>query len=114
MNIRPIDLQVMLPHVTDIGKVQATQNQQQIVQQQQFAEQLQRQVDARQSQVEKTKKTEMPRIHREKQEEQEQHTAGGQQHKRDAEKEKSQEKMHSETHVDELDPVRGHNIDIVS
>lgn len=114
MNIRPIDLQVMLPHVTDIGKVQATQNQQQIVQQQQFAEQLQRQVDARQGQVEKTKKTEMPRIHREKQKEQEQHTTGDQQRKREAEESKQQEKLRAETHGNGFDPVRGHNIDVVS
>ena len=114
MNIRPIDLQVMLPHVTDIGKVQATQNQQQIVQQQQFAEQLQHQVDARQSQVEKTKRTEMPRIHREKQEEREQHTAGEQQHKREQKDAKPQEKTHAETQGNDFDPVRGHNIDIVS
>lgn len=66
MNIRPIDLQVIIPHATDIGKMQATQNSQQVTQQQLFAEQLQRQTAAQQGQVQGAQRVEMTRIHRDK------------------------------------------------
>lgn len=114
MSIRPIDLQVMMPHVTDIGKVQATQNQQMVTQQQQFAEQLQRQVEARQGQVEGTKKTEMPRVHREKSDARE-HSAGGRQQPDDqGSKRHESESQQAELHGVDFDPVRGHHIDIES
>lgn len=114
MSIRPIDLQVMLPHVTDIGKVQATQNQQMVVQQQQFAEQMQRQVEARRGQVEGTKKTEMPRVHREKPDEGQQHSAGAHSDQQESSKRQDAEQQRHESHGVDFDPVRGHYIDIDS
>lgn len=113
MSIRPIDLQVMMPHVTDIGKVQATQNQQMVTQQQQFAEQLQRQVEARQGQVEGTKKTEMPRVHREKSDAGG-HSGGGRQQGDQESKRHEADSHQAESHGVDFDPVRGHHIDIES
>ena len=112
MNIRPIDLQVMIPHATDIGKVQATQNHQQVIQQQQFAEQMQRQVEAQQGQVQGALRVEMPRVHREKQETSGGHAGSDQSGKRDA-KHREKEGTHADQGKDG-DPVRGHKIDIVS
>ena len=56
----------------------------------------------------------MPRIHREKPEEREEHTAGDQQHKHEPKNAKTQENKHAEAQGNDFDPVRGHNIDIVS
>lgn len=51
MNIRSIDLQVLIPQANEVGKMQHTNNQQPIAQQQDFAAQWQRIAQDRQQQV---------------------------------------------------------------
>ena len=62
MNIRSIDLQVLIPRATDASRVQQQQNQQPIVQQQQAAEQQQQLAANRQHQVQALVKSEGKKI----------------------------------------------------
>ncbi len=114
MNIRPIDLQVIIPHATDIGKMQATQNNQQITQQQQFAEQLQRQAAEQQGQVQGTLRVEMPRVHRDKEGGAGNQPSGRQHGQRERRDEPGSGQPDKPMAADAgCDPVRGKKIDIM-
>ena len=52
MNIRPIDLQVLIPRATDVAKISAVADQHATTQQQQLATQFQQLANERQQQVE--------------------------------------------------------------
>ena len=113
MTIRPIDLQVVLPHATDVGRAQAIQNDQSVVSQQLFAEKLLKEAQEKRGQVQETQRSEFGKI------------------KRDKEKERKKKNKpndtvfpkHTETkesqgkNIDKkgsLDPVLGKNLDISS
>ena len=111
MNIRPIDLQVLIPHTTEVSRTQAITNQQGIQQQQQFAEQFQKISADMQHQVQSTSKSVDGKVHREKDKNQEQQQSSGKQRDKtvilsDKEKEAVAK--------DEPDPIKGHIIDIIT
>lgn len=62
MNIRSIDLQVLIPHATEVGKVQHNTNQQSALQQHDFATQWQKIAQDRQQQVQTVNESENPNI----------------------------------------------------
>lgn len=106
LTIRPVDLQVVIPRVTEVAKTQHTTNQQDTLQQQQFAGQWQQIAANRQQQVQGTKKDET-KVGRER------HT---QEHSSEKEGQKHHEDKHSdadmENHPSNQDPVRGNLVDI--
>ena len=109
MNIRSIDLQVLIPRTTDVAKSQAVNDRQGMQQQQQFAEQFQKITTELQHQVQSTAKSTGSKIerdgHRNRQNPQDSHPG----------KDKTfQQEEQAENAVDQPDPIRGHNIDIVT
>ncbi|WP_093791708.1 hypothetical protein [Sporomusa acidovorans] len=64
MSIRSIDMQVLIPKATEVGKQQNNLTQQSITQQQQFAEQMQKMAEVRQHQVQEIVKSKDGRIER--------------------------------------------------
>lgn len=111
MSIRPVDLQVLIPRATEVGRHQQTADQQLTNQQQQFAEQLQQIAQSRQHKVQGTPKNEGGKVQREKDQE-EKNGRGGQNHQKhqEAQAKENSQGGHVETSVN--DPVRGHLIDI--
>lgn len=69
MSFRPVDMQVILPQVTDAGRMQAVQNNQNNVAQNLFAEKLQKETEQRQEQVQKVVKVELGKITRDQEKE---------------------------------------------
>lgn len=65
MSFRPVDMQLAFQQVVDAGRVQASQNNQNNVAQNFFAEKLQKETDQRQEQVQKAAKVEFSKITRE-------------------------------------------------
>lgn len=109
MNVRPMDMQVLIPHATDVGKAQHHANQQTMTQQQQFAEQLQKTNERRQKQVQGSEKSEGNKIKREdKREEKRQGKEGFGEKERKALPAAEVEK----TEKVSQDPLRGRCIDI--
>lgn len=110
MNIRSIDLQVLIPQATEVSKTQHTANQQSAAQQQQFAAQWQRIAENRQQQVQVVNQSEGKRIKEQKespnkQSSQEQESEQKQQDRQD----NATNHAVTSTHAD---PIRGHVIDI--
>ncbi|QJW48390.1 hypothetical protein HA075_23475 [bacterium BFN5] len=64
MNIRPVDLQIIIPKATEVGKTQAFMNQQSTIQQQYSEEKNQKIADQRLQQVQETFKNEGGKIQR--------------------------------------------------
>ncbi|GBG56271.1 hypothetical protein SPFL3102_00518 [Sporomusaceae bacterium FL31] len=64
MNIRPVDLQIIIPKSTEVGKTQAFMNQQSLIQQQYSEEKNQKIADQRLQQVQETFKNEGGKIQR--------------------------------------------------
>ena len=71
MSLRPIDMQVVLPHATDVGRVQAVQNDQSTTSQELFAEKLMKEAQGRESQVQETQRSEFGKVTRDKEKEKE-------------------------------------------
>lgn len=111
MNIRPIDLQVLIPQATEAGKTQHTTNQQAAMQQQEFAALWQRISAERQQQVQNPEKSEGGKVTREKQppEKREQRQGQPKDSEADPEPNNKPAKMAGSQFAD---PVRGHTIDI--
>lgn len=65
MSLRPVDLQVLLPQVSEVNRNQPVQNQQGQTQQQQFAAQLQKQAEMQRQQIQESDKTEGSKIDKE-------------------------------------------------
>ncbi len=121
MSIRPVDMQVILPHVTDVGKVQAVQNDQAATSQQLFAEKLQREAQMKQEQVQESKRAEFGKVTRDKEKEQQQ--KGGKKKQqmspgkedKDANEALQEKKMQQRTILSGMtDPIRGKNLDVSS
>lgn len=103
MNIRSIDLQVLIPRATEVSKIQQTNDHQSALQQQENAAAQQQLSVARQQQVQRTPQSEGGKI------------------EPDAKREGQAEHHHRDDahHADEndsldgsQDPLRGHHIDI--
>ncbi|CUH96116.1 hypothetical protein P22_2204 [Propionispora sp. 2/2-37] len=105
MNIRSIDLQVLIPRATEVAKTQNTFDQQNTVNQQQSAEQWQKISADRQHQVQNTPKNEGGKI-KERGESPSQHQ---QQH---AQSHSAHAEQEEDEGIKSEDPVRGHTIDI--
>lgn len=113
MSIRPVDLQVILPHATDVGKVQAIQNDQAATSQQLFAEKLMREAQERQGQVQETQRSEMGKVTRDKEkDQQERKKKKKQQNVASEQKEKPEVKVNYKDRKGSLDPLIGKNLDI--
>lgn len=107
MTIRPIDMQIIIPRATEVGKAQHTLDQQNIQQQQHFAAQWQQISEKRQQQVQHTGKSEQGKVNREKESKQ-QFFSERDHHESDT-KEKDDEDHSPQTNPD---PIRGSRIDI--
>lgn len=109
MTIRPIDMQVLIPHATDVGKAQHHANQQTMTQQQQFAEQLQQTNERRQKQVQGSNKSEGSKIKRDNRQEEKRQSKGGNEQER-----KKESLLPEEANAanNAKDPLRGRCIDI--
>lgn len=108
MSINPIELQVLIPKSTEVGKAQQVVNRQDTLQQQHVAEQWKDISTNRQQQVQSTSKNEGGKVGREKQAKEQNHSQNEQQHR---------DKKHNNSDVtinraSNDDPVRGHLIDI--
>jgi hypothetical protein len=62
MSIRPVDLQVLLPKSSEMTKVQGADNRNEHLMQQQFAEQLQKEVTTQHQQVLNAQKSDNPNV----------------------------------------------------
>lgn len=111
MNIRPIDMQTLIPRATDAGKVQQQANEQPILQQQQFEEQLRQLNDQKQHQVQKTPQTEGGKVSARKPKDEEKEHHKNQQSSSDNTKSVLVSNDDSEN-ITSRDAVLGHFIDI--
>ena len=108
MSIRPVDLQVLIPHATDVGKSQHAADKSLITQQQQFGEQWQDISASRQQKVQNTAKVEGSKVRSDKEKNRgnDNHSSGGFMAK------KKQALNETCEQIDAIDPARGHLIDI--
>ena len=109
MTIRPVDLQVLIPKVTEVGKNQHVTDHQDTLQQQQFAGQWQQISAKREQQVQGKAHNEDSKVGRDNHHKEQNHGKNGQ---------KQQEGKSSKTDADRVnhpsseDPIRGNLIDI--
>jgi hypothetical protein len=112
MNIRPMDMQVLIPRATEVAKSQQSNEQQNTLQQQQFADKLEKLADNRQKQVQSSPKNEGGKVKAKTEQEN--------QHKQKKEEESDQPKEvkavenveKTGNHPSIEDPLRGHRVDI--
>lgn len=107
MTIRPVDLQVLIPRVTDVAKTQHNVDHQDTLQQQQFAGQWQQIATDRQHQVHSTNKSEDTKVGRENHSKEQ----GGSKNK-NKDPNAKQADADMVNHASNEDPVRGNLIDI--
>jgi hypothetical protein len=110
MSINSIDLQVLIPKSTEVGKTQNIADRQDTLQQQHIAEQWKGISTKRQQQVQSTAKNEGGRIGRE-QESKDQKQSKQEQNHRENNPNNSTD-LNKINHASNDDPVRGHLIDI--
>jgi len=112
MSIRPIDLQVLIPRVTDVGKVQQISDRQMVLEQQQFADHWINIAGRRSSQVQNIHKPEAKKVHVENQNENS--SANSEQHYETGQSSKDEDASNSIVcnHPSDDDPIRGHIVDI--
>ncbi|HEX3033448.1 MAG TPA: hypothetical protein VHS59_14650 [Bacillota bacterium] len=104
MTLRPIDLQVMLPRVSEISRTQQIQNQHDQNQAGQFASELNKQTKQAEHQVQNTNETEGRTINREKEK-------GSPDQEKQKKKGAQPEEQESESSLP-ADPNRGTRLDI--
>lgn len=109
MNIRPMDMQVLIPRATDVAKNQHINDQQSMQQQQQFAAEWKRIADTRQNQVQSSTKTEGEKVKAKEERERGKHQEQEKEENEQAAKETIEHTVNQPS-VD--DPLRGHTIDI--
>jgi hypothetical protein len=114
MNIRPIDMQVLIPRAIDVSKVQQLANEQVTVNQQLLGEQLKKMANHQQHQVKQLLQSEGGKVtsNKEKtaqQQQQQQQNAT----KQDLDSNSSEEEVIF-NRPSQSDPVRGHSIDIIT
>lgn len=102
MTVRSIDMQVLLPKISEANRSQPIQNQQNQTQQQQFAAQFQKQADIQRHQVQNSNKSEGSKI-----------TQDDQKNKSHDQRENHRkDNTEEETAVSAKDPVKGNLLDI--
>lgn len=104
MNIRPIDLQVMLPRTTDVSKLQTATDQHQALNNVLLSEQWQQIAREREQNVQHVPKEEGGKVGAEKHTKQQQHQ----------QQNPSNRSHNSNDQADPVDPLRGHLIDIIT
>ncbi|MDF2636154.1 MAG: hypothetical protein K0R78_3028 [Pelosinus sp.] len=109
MSINPIELQVLIPKSTEVGKAQQVVNRQDTLQQQHAAEQWKDISTNRQQQVQSTAKNEGGKVGREKHAKEQNHSPKEQHHKNKEQNNTDSDKVNR---ASKDDPVRGHLIDI--
>ena len=107
MNIAPVDMQVVIPKATEVGKAQQTREFQDVLQQENGATQFQQNVEHKLRQVQNTEKSEGKRI----KEEAEKKKKKQQQEERQSKGQSKQEAAQGEVKF-AVDVSRGQNIDI--
>lgn len=107
LTIRPVDLQVIIPRVTEVSKAQHITDHQETLQQQQFADKWQHISANRQQQVQGTGKNEDSKVGRDNHKKEQNHSKN-EQHQHNV---KGAE-VDTENHASNEDPVRGNLIDI--
>lgn len=111
MNIRPVDLQIIIPKATEVGKTQAFMNQQSSIQQQYSEEKNQRIADQRLQQVQETFKNEGGKIQRDESYQEKHKGSHEERHKKKARELESDDVTDSHK-VLEKENLRGRFIDI--
>lgn len=107
MSINSIDLQVLIPKSTEVGKAQNISERQDTLQQQHIAGQWEGISTKRQRQVQSTAKNEGGKIGREQESKEQKQSKQEQSHK-----DNSAVDLDKLNHASNDDPVRGHLIDI--
>jgi len=107
LTIRPVDLQVLIPKVTEVGKMQHITDHQETLQQQQFADQWQHIAAKREQQVQGTTKSEDGKVGRENHPKEQSHSNNGKKHQ-----DTKQSDADMANHASSEDPIRGNLIDI--
>ncbi|SDF39582.1 hypothetical protein [Sporolituus thermophilus] len=107
MNIRPMDLQVLITRATEVSKAQEITDHQPTLQQQIFGQQWQQVMANRQHQVQGAAKNEGAKIQRGKEYKEKQDR--GRNRKGQTDKEIPGKPVHS---ASAEDPIRGHNVDL--
>lgn len=104
MNITPMDMQVIIPKATEVGKGQQTRDHQNVFQQQHGAAQLQQQSDRKLQQVQTSEKSEGKKIKEEE----------NRKNQQESNQKNSQEKQTEEKEAAAMavDQFRGQHIDI--
>lgn len=105
MNIRPIDLQILIPQASEASKIQHTANQQNAALQHDFANQWQKISQDRQQQVQTVIQPEGGKIS----EKQEQEKRQKERRRAQGPSVKQQDQASQQIHAD---PLRGHTIDV--
>ncbi len=112
MSIRSIDMQVLIPKATEVGKQQNSLAQQSTVQQQQFAEQMQKTAEMRQHQVQGLTKSQGGKVERDEQKDKS--NSQRQDNPEENNKAAATELLEQENTENSVgrDPILGHIIDI--
>lgn len=108
LTIRPVDLQIVIPRVTEVGKTQHTTDHQDTLQQQQFEGKWQQISTKRQQQVQSTTKSEDGKVG-EKHAKEQNHSSNNKKQEQNAPEKNDTEQSN---HPSNKDPVRGKLIDI--
>lgn len=103
MNITPVDMQVVIPKATEVGKAQQARDFQDVLQQENGAAQFQQTVEHKLRQVQNTEKSEGKRVKEE---------AEKKKKKQQEEQQKRREQQAQGTVKFAVDVSRGRNIDI--
>ncbi len=115
MNIRPIDLQVIIPRATDAAKVAAVNDRQAVTQQQQIAEHAKQTANEKQHQVQTASpgnpsgKVTTEDLNQENKQEQQTYGETDEKHGKGGQPEDEAAQKRAQTPPD---PIRGHTIDI--
>ncbi|SFL72596.1 hypothetical protein [Pelosinus propionicus] len=109
MSINPIEMQVLIPKATEVGKAQNLANRQETLQQQHVAAQWNDISTNRQHQVQSAGKNEGGKVGRERESKGENHSSNEQKPRKNDEGINEKDKVNR---ASSDDPVRGHIIDI--
>ncbi|WP_418790209.1 hypothetical protein [Phosphitispora sp. TUW77] len=104
MTLRPIDMQVLLPKVSEVNRNQPIQNQQDHTQQQQLAAEFQKQMDIQKHKVRNSEKSDGQRIEQETGDKASGHNEAREKSRQGGKEEEKQEEL--------KDPDRGKLFDI--
>jgi len=109
MNIRPMEMQVLIPKSTEVSRINQNETQRGTIQQQEFAEQLKRNMELRQKQAQQNSETEGRTVDKDKDANEKRKRSG--KDKEENEEEKNEEEKKAS--VINLDPLsRGSILDI--